>query len=98
MRSGPASEVSDDVVLLGRDDMSDFNEANILRQPPQKLAEILDWLKPTDYAAVNGEYSKHLASHEKGTGDWLLCTGTYRQWHVSRDEGMLWIKGIPGSG
>jgi ankyrin repeat protein len=87
-----------DIVLLSRDDVSDFNEANILPQPSKTLNKIKQWLCPTDYAAVNGENYKHLNSHVAGTGSWLYSTKAYKQWHASEVEGLLWLKGIPGSG
>ncbi|KAK4082748.1 uncharacterized protein Triagg1_1638 [Trichoderma aggressivum f. europaeum] len=87
-----------DIVMLSRDDVSDFNEENILPQPPETLNKIKQWLCPTDYAAVNGEFYKHLRSHVAGTGDWLYSTDAFKQWHDSEAEGILWLKGIPGSG
>ncbi|QYS95163.1 Ankyrin repeat protein [Trichoderma simmonsii] len=87
-----------DIVMLSRDDVSDFNEENILPQTPETLIKIKQWLCPTDYAAVNGEFYKHLSSHVAGTGDWLYLTDAYKQWHDSEAEGILWLKGIPGSG
>ncbi|KAL6805184.1 ankyrin repeat-containing domain protein [Trichoderma sp. SZMC 28012] len=87
-----------DIVMLSRDDVSDFNEENILPQTPETLTKIKQWLCPTDYAAVNGEFYKHLRSHVAGTGDWLYSADAYKQWHHSEAEGILWLKGIPGSG
>ncbi|KAL6835448.1 ankyrin repeat-containing domain protein [Trichoderma camerunense] len=75
-----------DIVMLSRDDT------------PETLTKIKQWLCPTDYAAVNGEFYKHLRSHVAGTGDWLYSTDAYKQWHDSEAEGILWLKGIPGSG
>jgi len=81
-------------------DASDFNEENILPQPPDVLAKIRTWLQPTEYSNEGGEFKKHLASHLPGTGDWLFSSDAYRQWHrgSSPDRGLLWIRGIPGSG
>ncbi|KAL7930665.1 ankyrin repeat-containing domain protein [Trichoderma chlorosporum] len=93
-----AAADSGDIVLLSRDDVSDFNEENILPQTPETLSKIKQWLCPTGYAAVNGEFYKHLSSHVAGTGDWLCSTDAYNQWHDSEAEGILWLKGIPGSG
>ncbi|KAK1751383.1 ankyrin repeat-containing protein [Echria macrotheca] len=87
-----------DAVLLGRDDVSDFNEENILPQPPEVLAKIRQWLQPTDYDSEGGEYKKHSASHLAGTGGWLFSSDAYQTWHSSEDDGLLWIRGIPGSG
>ncbi|KAL7944948.1 ankyrin repeat-containing domain protein [Trichoderma barbatum] len=87
-----------DIVLLTRDDVSDFNEANVLPQSPETLSKIKQWLCATDYAAVNGENYKHLNSYVAGTGTWLYSTNAYKQWYDSEAEGILWLKGIPGSG
>ncbi|CAG9998801.1 unnamed protein product [Clonostachys byssicola] len=98
----PGTEIissdNEDAVIIGRDDVSDFNEENILPQPAHVQEAIRSWLKPTSYDAENGEFKKHLASYLPGTGEWLLESPTFREWHQSQDQGMLWIKGIPGSG
>lgn len=90
----------DDFVLLNRDDVSDFNEANILPESAETLDKIQEWLKPTAYHAEGSEYRKHLASHLPGTGLWIQSSEIYRQWHdgIDANTGTLWIKGIPGSG
>ncbi|KAK4148954.1 ankyrin repeat-containing domain protein [Chaetomidium leptoderma] len=87
-----------DLVVVGRDDVSNFNEENILPQPPEVLAEIRAWLRPTAYDEEGREYRKHLSSRVEGTGGWLFSTNAYREWHSSPGEGLLWIRGIPGSG
>lgn len=83
----------DDAVLLGRDDVSDFNEENILPQSPDTLNKIRKWLQPTSYDDEDSEYSRHLASHLNGTGQWLVQSSAYREWYSSEDHGMLWIRG-----
>ena len=92
------TQQQDDFVLLHRDDVIGFNEDNILPESPISLAKITAWLSPTAYDSDGGEFRKHLASHAYGTGDWLTSTPTYQEWHESMDHGLLWIKGIPGSG
>jgi hypothetical protein len=87
-----------DAVLLDRDDVSDFNEENILPVSPDKRADIRKWLQPTVYNDEGSEFRKHLSSHLDNTGNWLLDAPRYRQWHSAKDNGILWIKGIPGSG
>ncbi|KAK5653030.1 hypothetical protein OQA88_9316 [Cercophora sp. LCS_1] len=87
-----------DAVILGRDDVSDFNGENILPLPEEELAKIRAWLKPTNYDHEGGEFKRHQASHLAGTGGWLFASDAYRQWHSSKDKGLLWIRGIPGSG
>ncbi|VUC23770.1 unnamed protein product [Clonostachys rosea] len=65
---------------------------------PEVLAQIRDWLQPTDYLAESGEFRRHLSSQAPGTGLWLCQTEEYRKWHDSPDHGSLWIKGVPGAG
>ncbi|VUC29092.1 unnamed protein product [Clonostachys rosea] len=88
----------DDVVVVDQTDLDDFNELGILPVSPETEAEIRSWLRPTKYNAENGEFRKHQRSHLAGTGDWIRQTASYTEWHDSDDRGMLWIKGIPGSG
>ena len=88
----------DDAVIVGPDDVRDFNPHHVLPESAETQASIRGWLQPTAFDAENGEYRKHLASHLAGTGDWILDSPTFKQWHDSSDHGMLWIKGIPGSG
>ena len=87
-----------DAVVIGLDDVKEYNEENVLPISEEAQDSIRRWLETTPYNAENGEYRKHLASHLAGTGDWLLSSAPFRQWHDSNDDGMLWIKGIPGSG
>ena len=87
-----------DAVLLDRDDVSDFNEENILPVSQEERVKIREWLQPTAYNDEGGEFRKHLSSHLDNTGTWLLDEPAYRQWHSTTDDGILWIKGIPGSG
>ncbi|KAL7924481.1 putative ankyrin repeat protein [Trichoderma austrokoningii] len=87
-----------DAVLVGRDDISDYNPAQILPQPPDVIAKIRDWLQPTAYDVAGGEYRKHISSHVSGTGAWLTSSDAYHNWLHSDEHGLLWIKGIPGSG
>ncbi|VUC31886.1 unnamed protein product [Clonostachys rosea] len=87
-----------DAVVLGQNDISDFNEQGILPVSDETEAEIREWLQATPYNAQNGEYNKHLLSHLEGTGDWLFNSDLFITWHQSEDQGLLWIKGIPGSG
>lgn len=73
----------------------DYNDAAL---SPEVLADIRDWLQPTDYLAESGEFRRHLLSQAPGTGLWICETEKYRQWHDSADHGSLWIKGVPGAG
>ena len=93
-----ASESDSDIVKISHDDISNYNPGHILPQPPSTLAAIHAWLQPTHYDIAGGEYCKHLASHAPGTGAWLTATPTYQQWLHGPQNGLLWIRGIPGSG
>lgn len=87
-----------DLIVVGPEDVEDFNSANILPLPVAEIQEIRAWLQPTPYDLEGSEYSRHLASHLPGTGEWLTSTSTFQQWRQGADHGLLWIKGIPGSG
>ncbi|KAL7911691.1 putative ankyrin repeat protein [Trichoderma velutinum] len=93
-----ASEDDIDAVLIGRDDVSDYNPAQLLPELPEVIDKIRAWLQPTAYDIAGGEYRRHLSSHVAGTGHWLTSSDQYQEWLKSDDHGMLWIKGIPGSG
>ncbi|VUC26516.1 unnamed protein product [Clonostachys rosea] len=88
----------DDAVVVGRNDLRDFNEEGLIPLHDEKVEAIRAWLQPTSYNAENSECSKHRASHLAGTGDWLWSAPSYTEWHESDEHGMLLIKGIPGSG
>ncbi|KAK3328716.1 ankyrin repeat-containing domain protein [Apodospora peruviana] len=88
----------EDVAVIDQDDISNYNPENILPESPEVIGRIRKWLVPTAYDLESGEYRRHLASHLDGTGQWLLDAPTYQQWHDSSDHGLLWVKGIPGSG
>ncbi|KAK0712926.1 ankyrin repeat-containing domain protein [Lasiosphaeria miniovina] len=94
----------EDVAVIGRDDVSNYNEANILPEPAEVIDKIRKWLEPTSYLYESGEYRRHLAAHLEGTGQWLSATPNFKKWHRAAqggghaDHGLLWVKGIPGSG
>jgi hypothetical protein len=96
--STSVSNASDDVVIVHQDDISNYNPDYILPESPEEIRKIRSWLNPTDYKVESGEFRKHLASHLPGTGEWLASNDTYRDWLQSKHDGLLWIKGIPGSG
>ncbi|KAM0190095.1 hypothetical protein ACHAPI_009607 [Fusarium lateritium] len=88
-----------DAVIIDRDDASNYNPDNILPKSTEEIKKIREWLEPTSYTVAGGEFRRHLASHAPGTGQWLTSTDEYQQWLRGDDEcGLLWIKGIPGSG
>ncbi|KAF4344911.1 serine threonine phosphatase 6 regulatory ankyrin repeat subunit C [Fusarium beomiforme] len=93
----PSPEGSD-IVVIGRDDTSNYNPANVLPQSEDTIANIREWLRPTEYDIESSEYRKHLAFHLEGTGEWVYQSDNYLKWHGSQEDGLLWIRGIPGSG
>lgn len=94
----PLSPEGSDVVIIGNDDISNYNPECILPEPEDTIASIREWLRPTEYSQESGEYHKHLTFHLEGTGEWLHHSENYRRWHESSKDGLLWIKGVPGSG
>ena len=82
-----------DLVMLVRDDVSDFNEENILPQPPEVIKEIRTWLKPTKYNEEGSEYRKHLEYYLDGTCAWLQSSTAFVEWQESNEQGMLWLRG-----
>jgi ankyrin repeat protein len=87
-----------DLVIVDKDDIADYNEGNILPASLEEQAAILKWLQPTSYDADNGEYKKHLYSHMASTGEWVWRDDRFRSWLDSDENGLLWFRGIPGSG
>ncbi|KAK5057680.1 hypothetical protein LTR84_011681 [Exophiala bonariae] len=65
---------------------------------PEILAKVRVWLCSTKFDTEGSEYHKHLNAHVAGTCDWLRHAEQYEKWYSSDDVGLLWIKGIPGSG
>lgn len=87
-----------DAVFIDHDDISNYNPEQILPESDESIREIRRWLKPTSYNLESGEYKKHLSSHTPGTGEWLSSSASFKSWADGSDHGLLWIKGIPGSG
>ncbi|UPL00227.1 hypothetical protein LCI18_011161 [Fusarium solani-melongenae] len=87
-----------DVEMIDRDDISNYNPEQILPESPENIQKIRAWLEPTSYDNVGGEFRKHQAAHVAGTGVWLTSSSTYQEWLQGEENGLLWIKGIPGSG
>ncbi|KAI1073134.1 hypothetical protein LB507_009093 [Fusarium sp. FIESC RH6] len=79
-------------------DEYDFVDHEDTALSPELVAQLREWLQPTDYLADSGEYRRHLLSQAPGTGLWICKTEEYRKWHGSPDHGSLWIKGVPGAG
>ncbi|KAJ4134785.1 hypothetical protein NW768_004388 [Fusarium equiseti] len=93
----PSPEDSD-IVVIDKDDTSNYNPDHVLPQSEATIASIREWLRPTEYQHESSEYRKHLAFHLEGTGEWLYHSQNYQRWHESSEDGLLWIKGVPGSG
>ncbi|KAJ6002676.1 hypothetical protein N7451_005223 [Penicillium sp. IBT 35674x] len=89
---------ANDTIVISSEDVRDFNNENLLPLPAEDLIKIREWLQPTPYDQEKSEFPRHLASHLGGTGKWLTSTSVYQQWHQNDDNGILWVKGIPGSG
>jgi len=89
----PNTEWEQDAVIVGVDDISDFNEDNILPHSPEDILKIRQWLQPTPYDDSDSEYKRHLSSHLAGTSTWLFSSPTYEEWQSSQEMGILWIRG-----
>ncbi|WQF75414.1 Putative NACHT nucleoside triphosphatase, P-loop containing nucleoside triphosphate hydrolase [Colletotrichum destructivum] len=87
-----------DIVIIGRDDVSNYNPGQILPESPETIEQLRVWLQPTAYDLGSGEYRKHLGSLAPDTGDWLATSRPFAEWSHGNDHGLLWMKGIPGSG
>ncbi|KAJ5094572.1 hypothetical protein N7456_010433 [Penicillium angulare] len=98
MTTENAEVVGHDMVMVDNDDIRDFNEDNVFPLPEKDLMEIKEWLQPTPYDLERSEFARHLASHLLGTGQWLTSTNIYKQWLQGDEDGVVLIKGIPGSG
>ncbi|KAF4962749.1 hypothetical protein FSARC_9197 [Fusarium sarcochroum] len=88
----------DDVVVVDRLAFADYNESNILPQDEATLTRLRAWIQPTEYAGDGSEFKKHASSYLKGTNQWLLDSPVFEQWHEGRHDGILWIRGVPGTG
>ncbi|RGP58941.1 ankyrin repeat-containing protein [Fusarium sporotrichioides] len=88
----------DDVVVVDRLHIADYNESNILPQDKTTLDRLLKWLNPTKYAGDGSELKKHTTSHLEGTSQWLIDSPVFEQWHRGNSNGVLWIRGVPGAG
>ncbi|CAH0058017.1 unnamed protein product [Clonostachys solani] len=84
--------------VLDHQDVAEFNTANILPQEAAIIKKIRTWLNPTQYAGDGSEYQRHCASHLKDTSQWAFTSPEFREWHDSQEHGILWVRGIPGSG
>lgn len=85
--------VWEDAVFVGRHDVLESNEENIIPRDQDTINRIRAWLHPTDFDGEGSEYQRHVSSHLSGTGSWLLNSSSYQQWHSGDEHGMLWIRG-----
>ena len=90
------TEEDQDYILLGPEDVEGFDVHCLQPLASEDVETIRKWLSPTAYAAESSEYRKHLSSRLPGTGSWLETSNEYRDWQG--DNGVLWVKAIPGSG
>ncbi|KAF5645310.1 ankyrin repeat-containing protein [Fusarium sp. NRRL 25303] len=88
----------DDVVVVDRLAIADYNQSNILPQDEATLKGLHDWLRPTRYEGDGSELKKHISCHLKGTSQWLFDSPIFQQWHDGHNDGILWIRGVPGTG
>ncbi|KAF4626209.1 hypothetical protein G7Y89_g11952 [Cudoniella acicularis] len=86
-----------DFVVLGDQDIVNFNAAGLLPQSTKCLQLIQQWLKPTACDAESSEYRKHLASCTPSTGKWVLKEDDYQKWFHGSDHGALLVKGVAAS-
>lgn len=92
------SQDGQDFVIIERKDIEQYDTKGIVPLSRKEIANIRQWLQPTDYLADSSEYKKHLNSHLRGTGAWIERTEAYQKWHDSPNHGALWIKAIAGAG
>jgi hypothetical protein len=83
----------EETVMLHYDDVSDFNQDNILPLEADKLAKVRAWLQPTAYEGEGSEFTKHSTAHLPRTGKWLLQSPAYQEWREDKEKGLLWIRG-----
>lgn len=83
----------EDAVIVGRDDVLECNEGNIIPQEQGIISKLRGWLRPTNFDGEGSEYRKHLSSRIPGTGDWFLTSDTYQEWHDGAEHGLLWVRG-----
>jgi hypothetical protein len=83
----------EETVILHYDDVSDFNQDNILPLEADKLAKVRAWLQPTVYEGEGSEFTKHSTAHLPRTGKWLLQSPAYQEWREGKEKGLLWIRG-----
>lgn len=87
----------DDFILVKSDAIPEF-EREAIPLSVEDTSKIREWLQPTPYEEERSEFSRHISSYLSGTGEWLTSTTTYQERHQGQDNGLLWLKGIPGSG
>lgn len=80
--------------MSGQQEDAEPEASEIQPQPEKMLAQIGEWLLPTDYKGKDSQLSKHLNVHVLGTSEWLFKSDLYKQWKSSSsDKGFLLISG-----
>ncbi|KAJ6135142.1 hypothetical protein N7512_000302 [Penicillium capsulatum] len=64
------------------------------RQNDKERVRVLDWLSKVDYALQQSDF---MGRRQPGTGEWLLNSDEYAQWHQSPGQA-LFCPGMPGAG
>lgn len=92
------SEESDFELITAQDASEPTLNDLKLHLSDKNLAAVRTWLQPTRYDDVGfSDYKRHLVAHTPGTNLWIFQSQAYKTWH-SGDQGILWLKGIPGAG
>ncbi|KAF2816739.1 uncharacterized protein BDZ99DRAFT_492706 [Mytilinidion resinicola] len=63
----------------------------------EELRKLDVWLGPSFPANTYKKLENVLLVRQRGTGSWLLNSKFFRGWTIS-SGGLLWVKGLPGSG
>ena len=66
----------------------------IHHQDNQERRAILDWLSPTNYAALQSDF---IGRRQDGTGLWLINSSEFQGW-LSLSKQTMFCPGIPGAG
>lgn len=70
-----------------RDDLEETRRRNILK-----------WMSDTEKIPYMKHHKENRRQILKGTGEWLLTDGIFKEWNDDSASSLLWLHGIPGSG
>ncbi|KAH7174918.1 ankyrin repeat-containing domain protein [Fusarium flagelliforme] len=87
-----------DITMVDQSYVVHHNASNVFPQDDTTLERLHNWLKPTKYTGHGSQLEKHASSHLEGTNQWLTDSSVFQQWHKSKDNGILWIRGASGTG